>query len=147
MYSNNSTSVHQLLITICCKIDNGSQLQESLCLGRVNISRIPCCLWLAFYLFLPIRSLNFLCIADQVNWDTQICFPVHTVGKIVDQEFTQVINTEESLNNRFFEQILPSRDQEKKNLWSAQEVHLPNSSEQPLQRTEVGLDQKWEFIN
>lgn len=34
----------------------------------------------------------------------------------------------------------------KKNLWSAQEVHLPNSCGQSLPRTEVRLDQKQDFI-
>lgn len=59
---------------------------------------------------------------------------------IVDWEFTQVINAEESLN-------IPSVPGiRKKNLWSAQEVHLPNSCGQPLQRTEVRLDQKQNFI-
>lgn len=79
IFARTVITVHQLLITICCERDDGSQLQESVCLGRVNIFSKSCCVWLASYLFMPIRSLNFLCIAEQVNWDTQICFPAHAV--------------------------------------------------------------------
>lgn len=79
IFARTVITVHQLLITICCERDDGSRLQESVCLGRVNIFSNCCCVWLASYLFMPVRSLNFLSIAEQVNRDTQICFPAYAV--------------------------------------------------------------------